>query len=527
MKNLITICAFLMFVSNNFVEASTFTDGGIKYTTTSATTAEVTANSPLYSGDMTIPSTVVSSSVTYNITSIGNLAFSSCSNLTSLAIPNSVKSIGLNAFYGCTKMTTIAIPSSVTAIANGTFYGCSGLISINLPNSVISIGDNAFSSCKALSSVTLPSSLTSIGLSAFVDCSSLSSITIPSTVTSIGYQAFQICTSLTSINIAVDNANYSNTEDGVVFNKDKTTIAFYPGGKQGGYTLPSSVTSIGNYAFSSCNGLTSLNIPSTVRSIGNFAFSSCTGLTSLVLPSSISLIGNSTFSYCTGLSTITFPNFMSAIGNSAFSGTVWYTNQPDASVVYAGNVAYGYKGNMPMKTTLVINSGTTVINANAFLESFGLISITLPSSVTSIGDMAFSVTSLKSITLLSSTPLTLGKSSFAGLMMPVTDVYVPNDVAVANYQANAAWMAAFPGTIIKKNPTSALPSLGSNKVKVYVAGSEIVIEGLRDGACAALYNSNGQRLQSCKAQGDRLAFSVQVHAVYLVKVEGESFKLIF
>ena len=291
-------------------------------------TAEVTSQNSgeYYSGDIVIPSSVTYNSVTYIVTSIGYRAFYYCDGLTSVTIPNSVKSIGDGAFAycpltsvtipnsvtsigeyafrGCTGLTSVTIGNSVTSIGDEAFNGCSGLTSVAIPNSVTSIGKYAFADCSGLTSVTIPSSVTSIGNGAFDDCDGLTSVTIPNSVTSIGNSAFRNCSGLTSIDVASDNSNYCSV-DGVLLNKDKTTLIQYPGGKQGAYTLPNSVTSIGEYAFDNCDGLTSVTIPNSVKSIGSTAFCDCSGLISVTIGNSVTSIGDYAFRDCSGLTSVT------------------------------------------------------------------------------------------------------------------------------------------------------------------------------------------------------------------------------
>ena len=133
--------------------------------------------------------------------------------------------------------------------------------------------------------ITIPPTLggydtVAIGNNAFYNCTSLTSVNVPSSVTSIGDGAFAVCASLTTIDVNTDNPNYASI-DGVLYDKTITTLIQYPGGRVGAFTIRSSVTSIGGWAFNSCTSLTSVTIRSSIASIGEYAFSSCTSLTSI------------------------------------------------------------------------------------------------------------------------------------------------------------------------------------------------------------------------------------------------------
>jgi hypothetical protein len=238
---------------------------------------------------------LTSISIGSGVTSIADHVFYECKNLASITIPNSVTSIGDEAFYRCENLTSITIGNGVTSIGHGAFYGCKRLTSITIPNNVTSIEGEAFSSCSELISITINNGVTSIGDIAFTYCSSLTSVTIPESVISMGVTPFAGCRALTSIDVEDGNTHFLS-EDGVLFNKDKTTLLQYPAGKTGNsYPIPNTVTSIGIHAFLDCNSLTSITIPNSVTSIGIGAFQSCSSLTSITIGKSVTSIGGNAF----------------------------------------------------------------------------------------------------------------------------------------------------------------------------------------------------------------------------------------
>jgi len=207
----------------------------------------------------------------------------------------------------------------VTAIGKDALRYAKYLTSVTIPSTVTAIGEWAFTGLTNLTNVTIPPSVTSIGEGAFMGCTSLTSIYIPSSVTTIGRGAFLNCGLIT---INVDSSSpYYTSRDGVLFDKNIRTLRVYPASKKDRfYTIPSSVASIGEGAFSDCTNLTSITIPSSVSFIGEEAFSDCTSLTSIIIPSSVSFIGFGAFWGCINMTSVTLSR-RTKLGENAFPET--------------------------------------------------------------------------------------------------------------------------------------------------------------------------------------------------------------
>ena len=287
-----------------------------------------------------------------SVIEIERCAFTGCSGLTSISMPDNVTSIGWAAFLSCSSLTNISIPDNLTSIGDYAFSGCSGLRSVSVGGSITSVGEEIFGCCTSLvcvtikqdilssnvsalfssvrqsiSNIVVAGSASTIGADAFRDWTGLQNVRIDNGVTIIGDNAFSGCTNLTDIAIpdslisvgyhAFDNTPFlDNQPDGLVIFND---IAFkMKGACPYSVIIPDAVSSIGDYAFSGCSGLTSVTIPDGVTSIGRYAFQNCRELMSVAIPCSITNIGAYAFSSCRSLAVVEFAGDAPSVGEGAF-----------------------------------------------------------------------------------------------------------------------------------------------------------------------------------------------------------------
>ncbi len=342
--------------------------------------------------------------------------------------------IGDNAFNGCTDITSINIPASVTTIGDGTFKGCTGLIRINIPATVITIGDTAFYECSGLISITFNSPATAI-----YDGEN----TIPAATKIIGYDLSVAKDYAVKYNRIFEDITISPEIDFII-DSATGTITYYlgPGGDVG---IPATiggttVTNIGDSAFSGYPGLTSVNIPASVIAIGERAFNGCTGLTSINIPASVTTIGEWAFGGCSGLTSINIPVNVTTIGVNAFASCPGLININ----VQPGNTVYMSEDNCLIETatnklilgckTSVIPNYITYIGDYVFAWCSGLTSINIPASVTTIGKSAFyACHGLTSITIPAGV-ITIGVSAFAWCS-GLTSINIPSSVTTIEFGA--------------------------------------------------------------------------------------------
>lgn len=357
---------------------------------------------------------ITSITIGEGITSIGDLFFFSVSNVNSCNLPESLEELGWGAFSGCKSLASIHIPEKVSAIGDGVFSEATSLTSVTVDSRNTSfvadsakkalyssdyadlyfycigasdekytldantktIHDSAFMEAANLKEVVLPNGLATIKESVF-ERSGLTSITIPASVVTIEEDAFLICSNLESFTVDPGSTRYSS-DGGVLFNKSGDTLVCYPPGKKDAtYVLPDGVDEISYHAFINCMKLKEFIASKELTTIGDYAFTSCENLERVTLPASTSsgemVIGPSAFRNCIRLHTINIPQGTTKISGGVFANTSSLKN-------------------------LVLPETVTLIAERAFVDS-GLKTISLSDSITSIGVEAFASSQLEEIAL--------------------------------------------------------------------------------------------------------------------------------
>ncbi len=327
-----------------------------------------------------------------SLTGIGDYAFEYCSGLTSISLPSSLTSIGSNIFWDCAGLESIIVEEGnsvyhsegnclIETDTNTLVTGCKSSV---IPSYITSIRDNAFWGCSGLTNIILPSSLTSIGSSVFRGCSGLTSIILPSRLTSIAGSAFQYCSGLESITVEEGNSVYHSEGNCIIETNTNTLVV---GCKSS--VIPSYITSIGDYAFWGCSGLTGeldLSNRTSLASIGDNAFLSCTSLTGVDLSGCTSLtsIGDSAFYSCDSLTEVNLSGCTSltSIGSHAFySCNITGDIVIPASVTSIGNAAF-YNCERLTKVDLSDCTSLTRIGKSAFFGCEALETVAFPTGST-------------------------------------------------------------------------------------------------------------------------------------------------
>jgi hypothetical protein len=386
-----------------------------------------------------------------SVTNLANGAFFDCESLTNVTIGTGISSLGAWTFAFCPSLTGVCFRGNAPSLEDtnvfygdlatafylprttgwgATFGGLTAVLwnppvpygyttnngtitivsytgpggAVTIPGTinflpVTIIDDLAFFHCTSLIDVTIGANVTSIRSGAFTACFSLTNVTIPSSVTNIVGNRLGYCPSLRAITVDTNNSFYSSV-NGVLFDRVQATLFQYPPCRSGGsYTIPSSVSSIGDSAFSSCTNLTNVTIPGSVTNIGGFAFFDCTCL-SVMISNGVPSIGDYAFYYCTNLATVTIPNSVTNLGEASFKGTGLNTVTIPNSVISIGDFAFC---DCDRLTNITIPNSVPSIGVNTFGGCTRLTNVTIGTNVTSIGYGAFwSCTSLTNVTIPSS-----------------------------------------------------------------------------------------------------------------------------
>lgn len=315
---------------------------------------------------------------------ISSYCFSSCSRLEMVEMPRHLQSIGQNAFHSCSKLKEAIIPIGVTELGSGCFSGCSKLANIMLPEGLTAIPDNALNGT-AITNITIPSNVRQIGSEAFAN-TNLTYIEIPSNVQKLSADAFNGCQKLTAIAVHPANQAYADA-DGLLCDKELTTLICCPQGIKGELTLPASIINIGPGALSNCQGLNTVVLPTALRSIGNRAFSGCRSLRGVEMSASLEEIGNEAFANCRSLTSMALPQNLSRMGTALFSGCTALTDvQLPARL---NRIPERTFKNCSSLRDIKLPQTVTAIDREAFYACKSLARIVLPEAVESFGKECF------------------------------------------------------------------------------------------------------------------------------------------
>jgi len=432
-------------------------------------------------GAVVIPASVKIGLIDYTVTTIGTNAFDDNATVTSVTIPSSVTSIDEEAFYACTSLTKLTFLGNAPAPGASMFYdvpgtvyyyyGTSGwdatygglpAVELDVPftyitnNSEITITSYTGTN----NTVTIPASIngdpvTALGL--VFDYSSVTSVTVPNSVTNMDGETFWECKSLTNITVMAGNPDYSSV-NGVLFNQNHTALIQFPAGLAvGSYTIPNSVTSIGDVAFA-FSDLTNVTIPGSVTSIGEEALG-FSGLTSVTISANVTAIYDLAFAYCHGLTNIAVaagnPDYISVNG-------VLFDAAQTALIQYPVGLT---------NANYTIPNGVTGIGDAAFASS-GLTSVTIPNSVTNIGFETFGECYRLTSAVIPNSVTSIGSYVFED-SASLTNVIIGNGVTSIGYEAFLDCFSLSNLTFMGNAPVlgSAFDDVNTNAVVYYYYGT--------------------------------------------------------
>ncbi|MDD6140004.1 MAG: leucine-rich repeat domain-containing protein [Bacteroidales bacterium] len=428
--------------------------------------------------------------------SIGERAFSE-SGLHHLILPNSLASIGDMAFSGCPNMTyfTVYADNQSFSTPDGTLLSKDGTVLLAYPNAknsvyttyptVTTIGDHAFAGCENLTEIVLDNNVTTVGLEAFANCESLHTVQLGDNTLTFKERPFYRCTAIRNFVVSDNNANFSS-EDGILFNKDKTTLIRFPNAHSSLYVAPQTVTSIASEAFASCADLEEVGL-SRVEEIGYAAFELCSGLRIVSFDAGhLSKIGARAFKDCTSLVGITLPNTLVEVGEDAFN-------------------------NCYEIVSLCLPETTESVGERCFYGNTRLVEFTIGAGVESIGSQAFyGCSQLQKLYCNVAQPIAIDADVFEYVDKTNCQLIVPNE-SVELYRQADVWcdfLSIHDGGI---------NNVDTSAVTVTARDGVIRLSGWT--GTVNLYNLSGALIQSTTAttiSAPRGAYLLQADKVYKI-----------
>ncbi len=387
------------------------------------------------------------------VKAIGDGAFNFRSQLVAVTIPDSVTGVGTNPWCRCDSLTSLCVsPSHPTlAVIDGILYHKSDrrLIccppkktgALEIPRGIRSIGENAFWECAGLTSVTLPDTLEHVGSRAFYRCAGLTSVLLPDALSKVGENPWQACGSLSSILVSPGNGSL-RVIGGALCTADGTRLICFPAARQGAFDIPEGIKIIGENAFYSCAGLTSVTIPGTVTAIGDGAFAWCAGLKAVTVPDSVTAVGAEAFYCCESLERITLPDSLASLGESALGGTGLISAAIPAGI---GVLSEGLFCECERLAAVTLPDTLTAIGGLCFDGCTSLMSVRIPDGVEAIGEYAFFYCeSLVSLTVPEGVG-SIGEEAFGGC--PLLTLTVAEGSYAEGYCAEAGLPYAYPDAL--------------------------------------------------------------------------------
>lgn len=443
--------------------------------------------------------------------------------------------ISARMFDACYVLQKVILPTNAVSVGDYAFNGCSGLTSVNLWEGVTSIGTFAFNGCSKLSSFSIPNSVTSLGLSAFKDCSALTRIWIPESVTFDLVQALSNCTKLAEFQVSGNNPVYSSM-DGMLCSKDRRQVICFPAGKTS-CTLPDTVTSIADNAFSGCKNLTLLTMSDSIVSIGTNAFKGCTGLTNVRIPEKVKALSDGIFMNCSSLTSIDIPAGVTSIGYRAFfiCTRLNAISLPDSLISLGEEAFESCKGLLSISippgiktipkglfatctclTSINFPESLASMEQSAFQGCSSLTTLTLPLHVKSISDWCFwDCKGLRSFYCNALIPPIATSSTFQNVRMDSCRLFVPSG-SKDLYKLATGWSA-----FLNMEEPNGLgnQAKATNGLRIIAKASHIQIEGAEIGDAISIYSILGVLIKKVEVVEKTTHIWLPSHQCYLIRTK--------